>query len=246
MTDQNKPEVPETVGELLGDEDGPAFDPRELPGAEVIYDGTDEDGDGLAVVAVPLSAFDGGNLPSEVLDLLSEAGSTGLDAPDELDAVLTNFQQMSWALDEIDEAAKRHGESDEDGPVHSAFPLLACVDQPYMAPEEIFRAHCAEMLDRVAAGADTQPPTEAEMFGLLVDAARLQPFCGGLTSLYITLAEKITPEAMKEFMSLDLDNAPADVTAYKAEHAEDAQYHREQLVEMLTRPRERAGRGPLD
>jgi len=243
MTDHNQPEVPETVGELLGNEDGPAFDPRGLPGAEVIYDGTDDEGDGLAVVAVPLSAFDGRELPPEVLELLAETGASG--GPDELSVMLTNFQQMQWALDEIDAAAGRHGETDKNGPIHSAFPLLACVDQPYMAPEQIFRAHCVEMLDRVAAGENTQPPTEAEMFGLLVDVSKFQPFCGGLTALYLTLADKITPQAVKEFMALDLDNSPEDVAEYKREFAEDAENHREQLVELLTRPRERAGRGPL-
>src|SRR5213080_769051 len=98
MTDYNQPE---DDPEFNAPDIIPGFDPRKLPGAEVIYDGTDEDGDGLAVVAVPVSAL-GGDLPPEVLELLGEAAALASEEPDETDAVLTNFQQMGWALEEID------------------------------------------------------------------------------------------------------------------------------------------------
>jgi hypothetical protein len=222
--------------------DDKLFDPRELPGAEVVYDGLDDEGDGVAVVAVPVSAFEGlKDLPPEVAELLAE----GASVPDPLGDLLANFQQMIWALEEIDKAAERHGELDENGPVHSAFPLLACVGQPYMAAEEIFRAHCSEMLDRVATGADTQPPTKAEMLGLLVDASEFQDFCGGLTSLYLELTEAVLPAVFETFLKQELNGDRTDVDAQRQECAEDVENHRDQLTRMLTRPRERGGRGPL-
>lgn len=248
MTDKNESGLPGMGGEAP--EFTPeGFDPRDLDGAEVMFD----DGD-LAVVAVPLSSVPKDQRPMGAAEVLGEVLGDGgpadilgalLGGGNPLDGVLTNFQQMQWALDEIDKAAERHGESDEDGPIHSAFPLLACVDQPYMAPEPVFRAHCAELLDRVAKGEDTKPGTEAETFGLLMDAMDYMPFCGGMTSLYLELSEKIIPESFAGFLAEEYKGDRTELEEHRKANAEDREEHRRELMEFHTRPRERAGRGPL-
>jgi hypothetical protein len=225
MSDNERDNLPA----VTDGEDAEAFDPEDLPGAQVIY--SDDD---FKAVAVPLSALGGTDVPPEVLSLLAGAGGSPLEA---VDAVLTSYRQMNWALEEVDAAKARHGETDPET-FDTAFPLLRPADDhPFLAPEPIFRAHCVELLDRVAAGEDLSAATEAEIFGLLVDASKYQPFCGGLTSLYLTLAKKITPEPYAEFLQKEAPGSPEELEEYHAVHAEDAAHHRKEINEILSRDR---------
>lgn len=218
MTEQNKPE---------------GFDPRTLPGAEIVFDETDENGEGLAVVAVPLSALTEAGAQSDELAGALDA----LGAGNPMDAVLNQFRMMGWAEDENRKACERHGENPEDkGPIFTAFPLCSCVEQPYMELEPIFRAHCREIYDRVAKGHDVKPGTDAEILGILVEASLIQPFCGGLTCLYFRLVSRILPELFEQFKA-DKDPAALDLEAYEKVNGQDADQHEGELRRMLTRER---------
>lgn len=231
MTDKNEKNLP-GMGEppaTLTPEGGPVFDPRMFPGAEVVYDDTDEDGSGLSVIAIPLS---------------SVQGAGGLNA---ITAIMDNFRQIGWAKDEATKAMERHGEKppadtgEGAGPIYNALSLCACVLQPYMAPEQIFRAHCSEIFERVAKGEDTQPGTDAEILGLLVDAAQAMQFCGGLICLYFRLVKSVLPDMYNQFKAgYEADGPEHDHTAFEQEHGKDADEHYTELREFLTRDRTKA------
>lgn len=243
-TDQLK-ELPDLPG--MGGVESGGFDPRRLPGAQVVFDETDEDGNGLLAVAVPMSALRdpepvGG--PHSMGFLGDALEALGLGNP--LAAMRTNFQQMRWADDENTKAMERHGEAApegdaEGGPILRSYSLASVVEQPYMAPERLFRAHAAEIYDRVARGEDTRPGTDAEVLGLLVDASLVTPFCPGMTCLYFRLVAKVLPDMFAEFKAgtLGANGPDFDQEAYEKLHSEDADEHYADLVKVLTRDRRR-------
>src|SRR5689334_4644816 len=64
---------------------------------------------------------------------------------------------MQWAEDEIDRATRRRL-TDADL-FHHAFTLIRPRDVGPRMVEFVYRSHAAELLDRLAAGADTREPT---------------------------------------------------------------------------------------
>jgi hypothetical protein len=71
------------------------------------------------------------------------------------------FERMEWAEQEIAAAQARHPQ--QAGRIWHSFSLF----QPNpglgrMTSEMVYRSHCREILDRVAAGEDTRPGTAAE------------------------------------------------------------------------------------
>jgi hypothetical protein len=69
------------------------------------------------------------------------------------------LRQMDQAEDEISRAQRRR--PGQAAVLHHAFTLLAPAF-PEMSQERVYRGHCRELLDRVAAGQDTRPGTAAE------------------------------------------------------------------------------------
>lgn len=248
MTEDNEPQVPDTVGELLGMPDAPeGFDPRSLPGAEVMFD----DGD-LSVVAVPIGSLPDGKGPADNVmtlgDFLGEDLGSDVGISDLLDSISlmsVQLEHMEWAREENAKVCERIGEvvpQDEDtkgGPVFEALPLAACLLQPYMAPERIFRAHAREIYERVARGEDVRPGTDAEVLGVLADWIMDVPFCGGLMALYFRMAERIVPEDYRVLLaSYQEDHPDFDLSSFLAEAKEDADEHEADIRGQLTRDRE--------
>jgi hypothetical protein len=100
------------------------------------------------------------------------------------------FSQIDWAEDEIAKAAQRHpAHADR---IHHSFDLLT----PYhdlMRTEFVYRSHCAELLDRVAAGADTRPGTAAEVCTACHDASQVAPLTTSAFGLYARMWEQAFP-----------------------------------------------------
>ncbi|GAA0898337.1 hypothetical protein [Virgisporangium aurantiacum] len=89
------------------------------------------------------------------------------DVPDDLQSLISDLVQVveeldataRWAGEEIAVAAAQHPAAAE--AVNDSFPLLM-PSNPVLVTEELYRAHCVELLDRVVRGADTRPGTAVE------------------------------------------------------------------------------------
>jgi hypothetical protein len=92
---------------------------------------------------------------------------------------------IDWAEDEIKQAISRHP-AEADALFHS-FPLLTPPTHEGMSMEFVYRGHCREILERVAAGADTRPGTAAEVCIVLKEVSMVGPLKSGATGLYFRM-----------------------------------------------------------
>lgn len=79
---------------------------------------------------------------------------------------------LSWAHSEIKAAVQRH--PDKAAELRSSVHLLKATHER-METEFVFRGHAREILERVAAGADTRPGTAAEVCLVTSEASKLAP-----------------------------------------------------------------------
>ena len=91
------------------------------------------------------------------------------------------FERMEWAEDEIRQAQRRHP-ARADLIWHSFILLTPTHD--LMSTEFVYRSHCAELLDRVAAGQDTRPGTAAEVCLSCSEASKVAPLTETAAGLY--------------------------------------------------------------
>jgi hypothetical protein len=91
------------------------------------------------------------------------------------------FDAMAWAEDEIDAAALRHPAAADR--IRRSFLLLRPA-HPRMRSEALYRSHCRELLDRVAAGEDTRPGTAAECCLALSETSLRVPLRSSAIGLY--------------------------------------------------------------
>jgi hypothetical protein len=91
------------------------------------------------------------------------------------------FERMDWAEDEIKKAQRRHPKQ-ADRIFHS-FKLL-CSSHELMGTEFVYRAHCRELLNRVAAGQDTRPGTAAEVAIACCESSQVAPLTDTGAGLY--------------------------------------------------------------
>lgn len=91
---------------------------------------------------------------------------------------------MDWAEDEIATAALRHPEATNR--LHHGFILLTPTHQR-MDLEAVYRAHCTELLNRVAADQDTRPATAAEICCACSDISQLAPLKSAAAGLYMRM-----------------------------------------------------------
>ena len=80
--------------------------------------------------------------------------------------------QLAWAHAEIKSAVTRHPDKAE--PLLRSVHLLKAT-HPRMETEFVYRGHVRELLERVAAGADTRPGTAAEVCLVASEASKLAP-----------------------------------------------------------------------
>jgi hypothetical protein len=91
------------------------------------------------------------------------------------------FTAIDWAEQEITAARRRHPAAA--GRIWHSFVLLRPT-YDLMTTEAVFRAHCAELLARVAADADTRPGTAAECCIALCETSQLAPLTHAAVGLY--------------------------------------------------------------
>lgn len=94
------------------------------------------------------------------------------------------FERMDIAEEEIATARKRHPHSSDQ--LYHSFHLLVPTHER-MEYEPVYRAHCRELLDRVAAGTDTRPGTAAEVCCALYDVSLATPLRSSATGLYFRM-----------------------------------------------------------
>ncbi len=158
------------------------------------------------------------------------ASLTGLDDAfrDIADLIDSTLDQCAWADEEIEAAQLRHGEPDR-GPLWRSFSLLRPThDRPW--PELVYRIHCRELLDRVAAGADTRPATDAEKLAVLSAASQAAPLNGGAETLYLRLGTRHFPDIFKAAGEV------LDIRAYETVHGSRADEYEADLTKKLTQP----------
>jgi hypothetical protein len=102
------------------------------------------------------------------------------------------FERMDWAEEEIEKALAHH-------PYHRdllwhSFALIRPREVgPRMSTEMLYRSHAAELLDRVAAGADTRGPTAAEMVVVCLEVSKAVPMHGDSAGLYFRVWARAFP-----------------------------------------------------
>ncbi|WP_370973617.1 hypothetical protein [Amycolatopsis sp. cg9] len=96
------------------------------------------------------------------------------------------FERMEWAEEEIAAAQARHPQQ-ADRIWHSFSLLQPNPGLERMASEMIYRSHCREILDRVAAGEDTRPGTAAEGCCALRNTSLVAPLTSAGAGLYLRL-----------------------------------------------------------
>lgn len=105
------------------------------------------------------------------------------------------WSQMEWAEDEITKAQKRHpGKAVE---IWASFSLLKPNGDKRMATEFVYRAHCAEILDRVASGADTRLGTDSEALCALSEASMSTPLNRSAMGLMYRVWRRRFPEIIE-------------------------------------------------
>lgn len=99
------------------------------------------------------------------------------------------FAAIDWAEDEIAKARKRHPGRPE---LWATFELLLPTHD-LMRTEFVYRAHCRELLERVAARKDTRPATDAELALACAGASQLAPLTEAATGLYFRVWSRAFP-----------------------------------------------------
>ncbi|MFF2088543.1 hypothetical protein ACFVVM_32570 [Nocardia sp. NPDC058176] len=94
------------------------------------------------------------------------------------------FEQMSWCEEEIAAAQARHPERADE--IWHSFPLLRPTND-LMAREPVYRAHCREILDRVATGSDTRAGTAIEVLMVMRETSLVAPLTTAAAGLYFRM-----------------------------------------------------------
>jgi hypothetical protein len=102
------------------------------------------------------------------------------------------FDAMARAEEEIEAAQHRHPAAADR--IWNSFSLLRPT-QPLMRTEMVYRAHCRELLDRVARGDDTRPGTTAECCAALSEASLRAPLRSSGVGLYARMWRLAGPPA---------------------------------------------------
>lgn len=137
------------------------------------------------------------NLLHELLDDTNNVGVGFLDC-------------LEWAEEEIQAAMRRHPRV-ADTLWHSNMLLRPHGDRRLMT-EFVFRAHCRELLERVAAGEDTRPATDAEICCATLAIAAQTPIRTTAFGMHMRLWHRAFPG--KEILR------PDEIAAYETVRGE--------------------------
>lgn len=160
--------------------------------------------------------------------LIALMGEPGGGNP--LAGMLSAFDMMEWAQDEIEAAQTRHGETGE-GPLHRTFSLLALPAEGGFELEAVYRAHARELLDRVQAHGDLTLATDAEVIIALKHTSLVAPLKPEAVTLYFRLFARRLPDMWARVSGdmikqqqevLDPEGAQISLEAYETVHGRAA------------------------
>jgi len=100
---------------------------------------------------------------------------------------------VDFAEDEIEQAAARHPGASDDL-YHAFCLLLPAIEVSAWGTEFVYRAHCRELLERVATGEDTRPGTTVECLLAMAEVSKRIPLNGTAAGLYFRLWARAFPE----------------------------------------------------
>ncbi|WP_233163791.1 hypothetical protein, partial [Glycomyces salinus] len=118
----------------------------------------------------------------------SDTGATNRTPTDHLSTLLQDldlagiFERIDIAETEITKAVERHPHAADR--LWHAFKLLTPTHER-MDHEPVYRAHCRELLDRVAEDDDTRPATAAEICCAMFDISKVTPLSSLAMGLYM-------------------------------------------------------------
>ena len=101
------------------------------------------------------------------------------------------FDQVEICESVIAKARNRHPEHGK--AIWNSFLLLVPSKLLWEAPEPVYRAHCAELLDRVMNGQDTTLGTKAEIMMALSESSLAHPLAHTAAVLYARLFRELLP-----------------------------------------------------
>ena len=105
-------------------------------------------------------------------------------------AFTTAFRKMSVAEEEIAEACRRHWDDRKE--VWNSFKLLD-PGELSMLDDDVYRAHCREILERVVDGKDTRPGTRAEVCAMISRMTLVTRLQRDVELLGLVLTDEIFP-----------------------------------------------------
>lgn len=143
------------------------------------------------------------------IDIGTDVRELIADLDDELELI-------GIAEDCISSAQRRHGEAlvirdrsgrviSEKGPIWRSFRLLEPTHPLLRRANWLYREHCREILDRVAAGEDTRPGTGVEALMALLETSLKAPLAGAASGLCFRLFHRHCPDRAREVF---LDSSP--------------------------------------
>lgn len=110
-----------------------------------------------------------------------------------VDELADAFAVIGWAEDEIVRAISRHREHADT--LYHSFGLIRPRDiGPGMGAQFVYRSHAAELLERVAAGADIRPATAAELCLFCCEVSHRTPLHGPAAGVYFRLWLRAFPD----------------------------------------------------
>jgi len=148
---------------------------------------------------------------SEIMQAITEIAPDGLGG-----AIGRTLGDVFIAEDEIEKAQVRHPKESE--AIWETFRSLERPEVLYGKSEELYRAHCHELLDRVAKGDDIDIVTRAEAVAVLSEMTFKSRLIPDAENLYIRLFQELgglgwalpaehaqTVEAMENQWNWDID-----------------------------------------
>lgn len=140
------------------------------------------------------------------------------------------FRKMEIAEEEIAEAKSRWPQHAER--IHRAFRLLCPSEALTSAAEKLYRRHCQETLERIAAGEDTRTATRAELASVLSEMSLAAPLDRSATLLYWRTFTALFPKDAEELRS---GIGPVAADAYDETCAKDLERKLRKKLRVPTR-----------
>jgi len=128
----------------------------------------------------------------------------------EMPAIARAFRQMKIAEDSIKRAQQKY--SDKEDEIFNSFMLLQPGNALEGCPDTLYEVHCSEILDRVAAGEDTRPGTNAEILWIFHSTSLLGPTSADFGEAYRQVFAETFPDnelsTSKSFEMLGYESFP--------------------------------------